>query len=174
MTNDKEIFLVDSNSFMTPFRFYYAFDLVPAYWKELTKHIDTGRVVVLDIVKDEIIKGNDELAFWMSDLTNLKVIPRVTSDTVNKYQEVIQYIETCGLYKESALQTWAQSNVADPWLIAAAKANGFTIVTEEKMSGGLSRKTPNKGAKIPDVAMHFGVRTIDIYQMMRKLEIQIK
>ena len=103
MTNDKEIFLVDSNSFMTPFRFYYAFDLVPAYWKELTKHIDTGRVVVLDIVKDEIIKGNDELAFWMSDLTNLKVIPRVTSDTVNKYQEVIQYIETCGLYKESAL-----------------------------------------------------------------------
>ena len=25
---DNEIFLVDSNSFMTPFRFYYAFDLV--------------------------------------------------------------------------------------------------------------------------------------------------
>lgn len=58
---DNEIFLVDSNSFMTPFRFYYAFDLVPAYWKELNKHINSGRIVVLDIVKDEIDKGNDDL-----------------------------------------------------------------------------------------------------------------
>lgn len=35
MIEKPEIFLVDSNSFMTPYRFYYAFDLVPAYWKAL-------------------------------------------------------------------------------------------------------------------------------------------
>lgn len=152
---DNEIFLVDSNSFMTPFRFYYAFDLVPAYWKELNKHINSGRIVVLDIVKDEIDKGNDDLAKWIADLDQLTVVPKVTEKTVGCYQEVMRY-------------------VADPWLIASAKANGYTIVTEEKSSTGLSKKTPNKGAKIPDVAKYFGVKTVDVFDMMRKLNIKIR
>ena len=29
-----EKFLIDSNSFMTPYRQYYAFDLVPTFWKD--------------------------------------------------------------------------------------------------------------------------------------------
>lgn len=33
----EEKFLIDSNSFMTPYRHYYAFDLVPSYWEELSK-----------------------------------------------------------------------------------------------------------------------------------------
>lgn len=88
---DNEIFLVDSNSFMTPFRFYYAFDLVPAYWKELNKHINSGRIVVLDIVKDEIDKGNDDLAKWIADLDQLTVVPKVTE----KRWDVIK--KSCGM-----------------------------------------------------------------------------
>lgn len=71
--SDQEIFLLDSNAFMTPFRFFYAFDLVPAYWKELEKHINAGRVVVLDAVKDEIEKGQDDLSDWLSSVDNLKL-----------------------------------------------------------------------------------------------------
>lgn len=33
MVEATEKFLVDSNSFMTPFRFYYAFDLIPLIGK---------------------------------------------------------------------------------------------------------------------------------------------
>lgn len=57
----EEKFLIDSNSFMTPYRQYYAFDLVPTYWDELSKHADTGRIILLDMVKDEIEKGQDDL-----------------------------------------------------------------------------------------------------------------
>lgn len=57
----EEIFLVDSNSFMTPYRLYYAFDLVPAYWNALVEHIKSGKIVVLDMVKSEIDKGEDDL-----------------------------------------------------------------------------------------------------------------
>ena len=46
-----EKFLIDSNSFMTPYRQYYAFDLVPAYWEEISKCTSSGRLVLLDIVK---------------------------------------------------------------------------------------------------------------------------
>lgn len=42
----EEKFLIDSNSFMTSYRQYYAFDLVPTYWKELAKRLDTGRMII--------------------------------------------------------------------------------------------------------------------------------
>lgn len=170
----QEILLADANVFMTPFRFYYAFDLVPAYWDKLKPYLISGRVVILDIVKDEIDKGKDDLAKWLSDIEGLVVVPKATEDTVKCYQEVMRYIAESGYYRPDAVATWAPSTIADPWLIAVAKANGYTIVTQEVASGGLSKKTPNKVAKIPDVARHFGVKTINIYDMMRKLEISIK
>ena len=174
MIQNSEIFLVDSNSFMTPYRFYYALDLVPAYWNAIKQHMKTGRIVVLDMVKEEIEKGKDELATWLSKVEDITVIPHVNAETILRYQEVIQYISTCGLYKATALHNWAQSGIADPWLIASAIANGYTLVTEEVGSGGLSKKNPNKAAKIPDVANHFGTKTINIYDMMRKLHIKIQ
>lgn len=174
MTDDQEIFLIDSNVFMTPFRFYYAFDLVPAYWKELEKHLNSGKVVVLDAVKDEIEKGQDELSYWLTEVENLVVVPKVTEQTIKEYQKVMQFVASSGYYKESALATWAPSNIADPWLIAAAKSNDYTLVTQEVKSGGLSKKNPNKYAKIPDVANYLGVKTINVYDMMRRLGITIK
>lgn len=172
--DDKEVFLIDSNAFMTPFRFYYAFDLIPAYWKELKKHLGSGRVVVLDVVKDEIEKGQDELAEWLSDFNNQVVVPKVTEQNVKVYQDVMQFVAGSGYYKESALAIWANANVADPWLIAAAKSNGYTLVTQEVRSGGLSKKNPNRFAKIPDVADKLGVNTLDVFDMMRRLGIIIK
>jgi len=65
----------------------------------------------------------------------------------------LQYIQSCGLYKEQALQAWAPGHIADPWLIAATAVNDYTIITAEVSSGGLSPKNPNRNAKIPDVAM---------------------
>ena len=48
-----EKFLIDSNSFMTPYRQYYAFDLVPSYWEKISKCTSSGRLELLDIVKVE-------------------------------------------------------------------------------------------------------------------------
>lgn len=169
----EDIFLVDSNSFMTPFRRYYAFDLVPAYWEALRPYILSGEIVILDMVKSEIDKGEDDLAEWLNSFDNITILPHVSEANVEGYSAIIQYIAECGLYKESALQIWAQGNVADPWLIASSLANDYILVTEEQPSGGLSKKNPNKYAKIPDVAKHFGVRTMDVYGMMRELEILI-
>ena len=145
----EEKFLIDSNSFMTPYRQYYAFDLIPTYWKELSKRAESGRLVLLDMVKDEIDKGGDELADWVGKQSGFEICNHVTPEIIYKYQEILQYVQSCGLYKEQALQAWAPSHIADPWLIAAAAVNGYTIITAEVSSGGLSPKTPNKNAKIP-------------------------
>lgn len=170
----EEIFLVDSNSFMTPYRLYYAFDLVPAYWDAIIQHIKSGRIVILDMVKAEIEKGEDDLSEWLASASELTVIPHVNEKTIEKYQQIIRFIATSGFYRESALTIWSQRSVADPWLIASASANGFTLVTEEVGTSGLTKKNPQKKAKIPDVAGKFDVKTINVYEMMRKLGIVIK
>lgn len=168
-----EKFLIDSNSFMTPYRQYYAFDLVPAYWKEISKCANSGRLILLDMVKAEIDKGEDDLADWLSRQVGFVICNHISPEIIGKYQGILQYVQTCGLYKEQALQTWANGDVADPWLIAAAAVNDYTIITAEVPSGGLSVKNPNRYAKIPDVAKRFGVRTNNLYYMMRQLGIKI-
>ena len=168
-----EKFLIDSNSFMTPYRQYYAFDLVPTYWEEVSRCTSSGRLVLLDIVKAEIDKGKDDLADWISRQAGFVICNHISPEIIGKYQEVLQYIQMCGLYKEQALQTWANGDVADPWLIAVAAVNDYTIITAEAPSGGLSVKNPNRNAKIPDVAKAFGVRTNNLYYMMRQLGIKI-
>lgn len=169
---EKEIFLLDSSSFVTPFRFYYAFDLIPAYWERLCKYVEEQRIILLDLVRDEIDKGEDELTDWMHE-GEFTVCNHVTASIVNQYQEILQYVEGCGYYTERALNAWSQPDVADPWLIAASAVNGYTLITDEVSAGTLSKKTPSKNAKIPDVAREFNVKTEDLYYMMRQLKIRI-
>ena len=125
------------------------------------------------MVKAEIDKGEDDLTKWLDNTTDLVICNHVSPDIIQKYQEVLQYVQNCGLYKETALQTWAPGNVADPWLIATASVRGYTIITSEVPSSGLSNKTPNKSAKIPDVAKAFGAKTENLFYMMRQLGITI-
>lgn len=168
-----EKFLIDSNSFITPYKQYYAFDLVPSYWTEVSKCTNSGRLILLDMVKAEIDKGADDLSDWLNRQTRFIICNHVLPTIVNKYQEILQYIQNCGLYQNQALQTWARADIADPWIIAAAAVNDYTIITAEVPSGGLSVKNPNKYAKIPDVARAFDVKTENMYYMMRQLSIQI-
>ena len=168
-----EKFLMDSNSFITPYRLYYAPDLTPNFWKKLSSCTKSGRLVLLDMVKDEVSKGQDDLANWLKEQSGFVFCNHKSEEIVNKYQQILQYIQTCGLYKEQALHAWAQGDVADPWLIAAASVNNYTIITLEVSSGNLIKNTPNKNAKIPDVARNFGVKTNNLYYMMRQLKISI-
>lgn len=51
---------------------------------------------------------------------------------------------------------------ADPWIIAHAIDKGGAVVTHEQRNPKASSKV-----KIPNVCEHFGVRCIDVYQMLR-------
>ena len=170
----QEIFLLDANSFITPYKHYYAFDLIVPYWDEIVKYIKNGRIVVLDMVKNEIMLGKDELSNWLKNIENLNTITHREINTILKYKEVIQYVKNSKSYKESAFLEWSREEVADPWIISSAIINVYTIVTLEVLSSGLSDKNPNKKAKIPDVAKAFNVETINLFEMMRRLGIRIE
>lgn len=166
----QEIFLIDSNSLITPHMQFYPFDLVPGFWAQIEAHLKAGNIKILDMVRDELLRGNDvdDLKTWMEGL-DIEVIDRREPLIVKKYSEIVEYLNVSTFYKPTALTEWSKDTVADPWLIATAAVYNYTLITFEKPSGGLNPATPNKFAKIPDVANVFGVETRQLYYLMRSL-----
>lgn len=125
-------YLLDTSAFITPYRFYYAFDLVPSYWRELLKVAECGKIIFLDLVKREIEQGEDSLRDWMGENgSKFTVCNHVTDEIVGKYQEVIRYIQSCGYYSQKALHAWSQGNIADPWLIATAAVKHYLLLQQK-------------------------------------------
>ena len=124
------------------------------------------------LVNKELAIGKDKLTEWI-EKTHFNVCNVNDALILANYGEVLQYIQESDYYSNRALASWSQKDTADPWLIAAAKAKGYTIVTFETPSGGLNANTPNNNPKIPDVAQKFGVKTVNLYEMIRALHITI-
>ena len=170
----RESYLIDTNSLITPKATYYPMDLVPRFWQSMAEKIEDGSIAILDLVKQEILKRKekDDLALWISNLVIGSYIDHREQDIVIKYAEVLQLIQDDPCYSEKALREWAEETVADPWLIATAAAYGFTIVTFEKPVL-VDANNPSKRAKIPNIAHHFKVRTVDLFGMIRELGITL-
>lgn len=172
MTNN-EHFLIDSNSFIEPFNRYYPFDITTKYWEQLKYHIESQSIFLLDIVRMEIIKQDDDLSNWIKQIPTEQDIDHREIDILNNYKKVLQYIQYQDCYKTLALENWAQANVADAWLIAAAITTNSTIITFEKPQIQPNSKNVYKNAKIPDVAKVFNVKVADLFYLMRTLNIKL-
>ena len=163
-----EKYLIDSNSFITPYNNYYAFDLTPSYWSKLAPILTSSDVAVLDLVRNEIIAGNDSLTNWFNQQTGVNVENHSDRLITAKYGEVINYLSNSPLYNNDALRKWSISTVADPWLIATASAKNYTIITFETHAGTIDPNHPSSKPKIPDVARQFGVKCESLFYFMRQ------
>lgn len=179
-----EIFLFDSNSFITPYQKYYPFDLVPHFWQCLEGEIQKGNIVILDKVYDELAKGHiydavtktsvdDDLAKWVKNCSSLVPLKHKQPDIIQRYAQVVNHISTSGYYNDKALAKWADSSEADPWLIACAMSNDYTVITFEGASGNLSQSNKSSNPKIPDVCKHFGVKCAELFYAMRALSFKM-
>ncbi|MBT9775171.1 DUF4411 family protein [Clostridium sp. MCC353] len=167
----EEKFLLDANSLITPYENFYPFDLAPGFWRQLVPLLSTESVAILDSVKAEILKGDDELTAWLKSIEELNVCSRKSSDVLRVYANILNYIQTSEKYTERALREWSKETVADPWLIAAASTYGYTIITFEKPLGIISNATNRP--KIPDIAKMFNVKCEDLYYFMRSAGVRL-
>lgn len=126
-------FLVDTNSILTPYKTYYPFDFAERFWIQLYDKIASGDIIVMDIVRDELRRGEDELTEWINEVDESLILSGNNGQILLQYAEIINYINTARCYSDKALSDWSQASVADPWLIAAGKVYGYTIVTFEKI-----------------------------------------
>ncbi|MDQ7139981.1 DUF4411 family protein [Staphylococcus simulans] len=63
--------------------------------------------------------------------------------------------------------------MADPWLIAIAKREGYTIMTNENRNVNLSTSQPSKAPKIPDICDDLNIECIDMNQFFKEISLSI-
>jgi len=164
-----EIFIIDSDALIRPYRFFYPFDMFPDFWNFIEREISVKNIKILDMVYDEIATGGDALSNWFSGIKDIEKIERREISIINSYSNILKYIQNCGLYKINALNSWSTGTVAHPWIIATAHSLSYTVITFETSNAGLSKNQQSKDAKIPDICKQFNVKCNDLYYMMRKL-----
>lgn len=163
---DGPIYLLDANVFIEAARRYYAFDIAPPYWAALVKCAKDGCVRSIDQVRDELLRGNDDLAVWAdSDFQEWFMITDEDSVT-GLYADVMAWVEEQEQFTEAAKEEFADD--ADGWLVAYAKVNGCVVVTREQFNRDCKRRVP-----LPNVCRAFGVTYCDTFDMLRNLGVKL-
>lgn len=86
-------FLPDANTFITAYQTSYAFDIAPGYWKQLKPVLLRKNVFILDVVKAELEKGEDELTEWFRSIDELPFL----IEKIRKYSPTT--LKCLGFYK---------------------------------------------------------------------------
>ena len=154
-------YLLDSNVFIEAKNRYYGFDICPGFWKWLEKFGKKNKPLSVKKVKEELLKQEDDLARWVSQLPASYFV-----EEMPEIQKNVQLI-TNYILSKSDRYNQAESNKflsgADPWLIAAAKHYDSIVVTQEAAVTEISHKI-----KIPNVCLEFDVEYTDIFTLLRK------
>lgn len=128
----------------------------PSLWKHIETLTTSGRLISVKECRKEIDSyGNDDfIKVWAKDHSSI-FLPATPKET-QFVSEIFAVKHFSTLISEKAILQG--KTVADPFLIASAKINSFTLVTEELYK--------DKAAKIPNVCRHFGVKYITLEELM--------
>ena len=108
------------------------------------------------------MKQDDALSDWLKANDDPSWVLPVDDEATQLEMPVItQHCVDYG-YKTAGIAKFLAG--ADPWVIARAKRDGWTVVTQE-----LPNPETKKRVKIPDVCNNVGVQQIIVFEMLRKL-----
>src|SRR5664279_1918920 len=125
-------YLIDANVFIQAKNFHYRFGFCQGFWQWLTEAHHAGLVFSIDKVRQEINDGDedDQVRLWADDLPESFFIADIhDSSVMQTYRQVMQWNVSNNHYRQQAKDEFARFDKADAFLIAAAKAHGFTLVT---------------------------------------------
>lgn len=147
------MYVFDSGPLIDLFRHYYP-ERFPTLWENFNTLVDTGRLISVREVANEISSRDDRLAEWAKDNKHIFPTPDVFELTtvaeifkIRHFQDIIR--------KQERLQG---KPVADPFVVAKAKQLGAHVVTTEKFT--------NNAAKLPNVCKQFGVNHVNLEEFM--------
>jgi hypothetical protein len=156
---------LDANVFIEAAKRYYAFDIVPAFWQKIEELAGQGRVCSVDRVRDELMRGKDQLARWAKNDVAGVFLPTSASEVIAQYRAVMAWVNPLAQFSAAAKAAFAQG--ADGWLVAYAKEKRCVVVTDERLNPMIKRRVPN-----PNVCQAFGIRYVDTFGMLRELGIR--
>jgi Domain of unknown function (DUF4411) len=156
-------YLLDANVFIQAKNLHYGFDFCPGFWDWLDQAHGTGTVSSVSHVGDELIAGTDALADWAKARATA-FFREPDAKSLPELANVSQWV-VGQRYEPAAVNTFLQ--VADYYLVAYAKAHGFTVVTHE-LPADSTRKI-----KIPNVCVGLGVPYVNVFQMLSRERVRL-
>jgi hypothetical protein len=124
------VYVLDANVFIEAARRYYAFDVAPAFWNGLIHHAAQGRIKSIDKIKQELERGNDDLAEWIKKGNMAGAFdPTDQEDVIRQFREMMEWVQGNDQFLNAAKAEFAAG--VDGWLVAYSKVNDYTVVTHE-------------------------------------------
>jgi len=155
-------YLLDANVLISAARQYYAFDFASRFWTCLEEHAATRRVQSIDRVKQELLKGHDELADWAKTTFAEAFAVTDAPAVIAVYAQIMDWAQGQKQLMDAAKAEFA--SCADGWLVAYAKVHGLIVVTHEVFSPEACKRV-----LIPNVCKAFGVEYLNTWAMLRGL-----
>lgn len=142
-------YCIDTSFLLDAWRRKYPPDHFPPFWEYLDSLISSGNMKAPEEVFYDLEKKDDEVLGWAKDRKKLMFVP-IDNETQLEVSAILERFEFL------VNQRTGRSS-SDPWVIALAKINASTVITNE----GLSTKPNPQKPKIPDVCVSLGIRYID-------------
>ncbi len=156
-------YLLDANTFIQAKNTYYHMAVCPGYWRWIEAQSLIGDVASIESVRDELLKGNDELHHWAQSNKDV-FLPVSDVQTQDAFGQIAAHAAALApAMKPGALNEFLDG--ADPWLIAKAMSHNAIVVTHEKHDPQIKRKI-----LIPNVCEHFSIPYINTFDLLLKLK----
>ena len=163
-----KIYVVDSNFFIQAHRATYPLDVAASFWSKVRELAESGTIVSIDKVKNELFDKNDDLEDWC--VNNLPTeFFKDSSSVLAEYEKIsIWAISKNDHYLPQAINEFLDADEADAFLISYALADiqNRVLITHE-----VSQPEKKKKIKIPEPCDAFGVTYMNTIQMFRELGI---
>ncbi|MDR1227407.1 MAG: DUF4411 family protein [Azoarcus sp.] len=159
------IYVFDTSSIRALQHFYPR--VFKKIWADLDSLAQAGDFISTREVFNELERQavSEEVLHWAKERKALFTTP--TANEQKFVAEIFKIQHFQGLI--GAQQRLKGTPVADPFVIACAKANGGTVVTEEGWEHPSQTLTPKpNAAKIPNVCQHFNIPCIDLEEFMHQ------
>jgi hypothetical protein len=137
------MFVFDTSAYINGWRYHYPPATFGRVWNLIEQGLRDGRILSPRAVFTELSEMDDDLYAWSRDFAGAFVDP---SPAVQTEAGAIQAL----------LPKPGVRDVADPWVIAEAKARNLTVVTYEGVTfGGVP--TIKANTKMPGICQNLGV-----------------
>lgn len=170
---EPQLYLLDTNIYIDFYDRFYPKEHFPSFWKQITPIIDS-QVVIPDVVVNENYQDDWFTKDFLANNYHHDFLKH--RDHLQTWAQILKYIDDSPYYSSDALtnnRSWAHERIADGWIIAIAKDEGYTIVTHETSNPNLNKLNKSKNPKIPDVATDFDVRCINMLDFFNEIELKV-
>lgn len=148
-------YCIDTSGLLDGWKRYYPPDIFPIIWDNVSDLIDAAGLIAPEEVREELRMGADDLYDWVCAREQM-FVPLT--------MEIQMAVADILAVHPQWVPTDRSRNMADPFVVAVARAKGCTVVSGEQW--GTSPR-PDR-VKIPNVCASFGIHHIQFLDMMRE------